>query len=144
PIVKKENSIAVAPVKKVVNLDQELDKANGRVFVVRRDIENLKVQSDKPFATNSAACAYDKKHERLYYTPMGINQLRYIDLKSAKIYYFEDEAFGTVSGPGDAANQIPRMTMAADGNGYALSNNCDHLVQFTTGKKPTINDLGAL
>src|SRR5256885_6617160 len=36
--------------------------------------------NDQPFSTFSAACAYDKKHNRLYYTPMGINQLRYIDL----------------------------------------------------------------
>src|SRR5205809_4771860 len=28
------------------------------------------VDVSKPFATNSAALAYDKKHERLYYTPM--------------------------------------------------------------------------
>ena len=35
---------------------------------------------DKPFSTYSAACAYDKKHDRLYYTPMGIAQLRYIRL----------------------------------------------------------------
>ena len=88
--------------------------------------------------------AYDKKHERLYYTPMGINQLRYIDLKSNKIYYFENEPFGTVSGPGDGANQICRMVIASDGNGYALTNDANHLIRFTTGKNPVITDLGAL
>jgi hypothetical protein len=88
--------------------------------------------------------AYDKKHERLYYTPMGINQLRYIDLKSNKIYYFENEPFGTVNGTGDAANQICRMVIASDGNGYALSNDGNHLIRFTTGKDPVITDLGAL
>ena len=55
------------------------------------------LRTDKPFATNSAACAYDQKHERLYYTPMGINQLRYIDLRSNAIYYFEDEPFGGIN-----------------------------------------------
>lgn len=101
---------------------------------------------DNPFATSSAALAYDKKHERLYYTPMGINQLRYIDLKSKtpKVYYFEDEDFGTVKNAGDVPNQITRMVIASDGNGYALSNNAEHLIQFTTGKRPTIKDLGAL
>jgi hypothetical protein len=88
--------------------------------------------------------AYDKKHDRLYYTPMGINQLRYIDLKSNKIYYFEDEACGAVKGLGDAPNQITRMVIASDGNGYALTNDGNHLLRFTTGKKPTITDLGAL
>jgi Secretion system C-terminal sorting domain len=142
--------------RKVVNLDQVLDKAHNintnvntninnnvnthvRVVVVRQNI-----QTDKPFATNSAAMAYDKKHERLYYTPMSINQLRYIDLKSGKIYYFEDEEFGTVKSGGDGANQITRMVIASDGDGYALTNDGNHLIRFTTGKKPTITDLGSL
>jgi len=132
-------------VRKVVNLDQELDKINGtkpvhKVIIMRDPYQS----TDKPFATNSAACAYDRKHERLYYTPMGINQLRYIDLKSGKIYYFEDEQFGTVKGSGDAPRQITRMVIASDGNGYALTNDGNNLIRFTTGKKPEITELGAL
>jgi hypothetical protein len=145
PVVKKDMSVAKAPVKKIVNLDQELAVANGsNVRVKTVVINNRENQYDKPFATNSAAMAYDKKHERLYYTPMGINQLRYIDLKSNKIYYFENESFGAVSGPGDGANQITRMVIASDGNGYALTNDGNHLIRFTTGKNPVITDLGAL
>jgi hypothetical protein len=132
--------------KKVVNLDQELDKASGNnVRTYTRTVVMMqKISMDKPFSTNSAAMAYDKKHERLYYTPMAINQLRYIDLKSGKIYYFEDEAFGVVKSMGDAPNQITRMVIASDGDGYALTNDGNHLLKFTTGKKPTITDLGAL
>ena len=145
PVVKKDMTVAKAPVKKVVNLDQELAAANGSNVRVRTVVINNNVnQYDKPFATNSAAMAYDKKHERLYYTPMGINQLRYIDLKSNKIYYFENEPFGTVNGTGDGANQICRMVIASDGNGYALSNDGNHFMRFTTGKDPVITDLGAL
>lgn len=150
PIVKKElparsaTITTAAPVRKVVNLDQELDKANG-VKVTRVVYVSQRIQSDKPFATNSAAMAYDKKHERLYYTPMNINQLRYIDLKSStpKIYYFEDEAFGT-AGQGGVDKQITRMVIASDGDGYALTNDAKSLIRFTTGKKPAITDLGAL
>jgi hypothetical protein len=150
--------------KKIVNLDVELEKAHGNnntnvnVRIVQgSQIKELRINrniiirsvgesSDKPFATNSAACAFDKKHDRLYYTPMGINQLRYIDLKSKtpKVYYFEDEAFGQVAGSYDAPNQITRMTFASDGNGYALSNDGKHLIRFTTGKKAVITDLGTL
>jgi hypothetical protein len=158
PVVKKDlplkdnlRTITVTPstltqTKKVVNLDQELDKANGKNVQVRTVImaSPAIIQTDKPFSTNSAAMAYDKKHERLYYTPMGINQLRYIDLKSGKIYYFEDEPFGVVKGLHDGGSQITRMVMASDENGYALSNDSKHLLRFTTGKKPTITDLGAL
>src|SRR6187549_1972283 len=145
PIVKKDMPVQKASVKKIVNLDQELAVPNGRNIRERAvTINSNGNQYDKPFATNSAAMAYDKKHERLYYTPMGINQLRYIDLKSNKIYYFENESFGTTSGPGDAANQITRMVIASDGNGYALTNDGNHLIRFTTGKNPVITDLGAL
>src|SRR6187399_546602 len=145
PVVKKDVTIAKAPVKKIVNLDQELAAANGsNVRVKTVVITNNSNQYDKPFATNSAAMAYDKKHELLYYSPMGINQLRYIDLKSNNIYYFENEPFGTVNSPGDGANQICRMVIASDGNGYALSNDGKHLIRFTTGKDPVITDLGAL
>src|SRR5258705_13522593 len=99
PIAKRDMNVAKAQEKKVVNLDQELAVANGSNVRVKTVIVNGNGnQYDKPFATNSAAMAYDKKHERLYYTPMGINQLRYIDLKSNKIFYFENEPFGTVSG----------------------------------------------
>jgi hypothetical protein len=134
-----------APEKRVVNLDDALSpnthtRTITRVVVFREN----PAQSDKPFATNSAAMAYDKKHERLYYTPMSINQLRYIDLKSGKIYYFEGEDFGVVKSGGDVGNQITRMVIASDGNGYALTNNANHLIRFTTGKKPEITDLGAV
>jgi hypothetical protein len=145
PVVKKDIEAVKAPVKKVLNLDQELDVAQGNNVRVRRVIvKGSPIQYDKPFATNSAAMAYDKKHERLYYTPMAINQLRYIDLKSGKIYYFENEPFGTVTGLGDGANQITRMVIASDGNGYALTNDANHLIRFTTAKNPVITDLGAL
>jgi len=145
PVVKKDMTVTKAPVKKVVNLDQELSTSQGNNVRVRTVVVNgSPIQYDKPFATNSAAMAYDKKHERLYYTPMAINQLRYIDLKSGKIYYFENESFGTVSGFGDGPNQITRMVIASDGNGYALTNDANHLIRFTTGKNPVITDLGAL
>lgn len=133
--------------KKVVNLDDAIGNGQSktttctttRVIMIRQS-----VQSDKPFSTNSAAMAYDKKHERLYYTPMSIAQLRYIDLKSGKIFYFENEDFGVVKSGGDIGNQITRMTFASDGNGYALTNDANHLIRFTTGKNPEITDLGVL
>lgn len=105
-----------------------------------------KSAANMPFSTFSAACAYDKKHNRLYYTPMGINQLRYIELggKSPRIFYFEGEAFGVAANLQDEANHITRMAVGADGNGYALSNDGNHLVRFSTGKKPVISDLGNL
>ena len=36
------------------------------------------------------------------------------------------------------------MVFAADGNGYAVTNDGNHLYRFTTGRKPSITDLGSL
>ena len=154
PIAKKDQTtvsstppaMKTAPVKKVINLDNELQLQRPSVVYIK-EFREAPMQSDKPFATNSAAMAYDKKYDRLYYTPMAINQLRYIDLKTNKIYYFENEAFGTVTGMGDAQNQITRMVIGADGNGYALANSGEHLIRFTVAKKAeatVITDLGTL
>ena len=146
PVVPKDKlALQNEPQKQVVQVTRR-DPDNNFIIVEKKEIKisPTKIQTDKPFATNSAALAYDKKHERLYYTPMGINQLRYIDLKTSKIYYFEDEPFGVLSGPRDVQNQITRMVIASDGHGYALTNNAKHLIRFTTGKNPVITDLGTL
>src|SRR6266480_7642183 len=45
------------------------------------------------FATGVAAMAYDKKNNRLYYTPMFIDQLRYVDLKTMKVFYVTEQPF---------------------------------------------------
>jgi hypothetical protein len=99
-----------------------------------------------PFATYSAACAFDKEHNRLYYTPMFLNELRYVDLdaKTPTMYYFEGESFSSATNLNDEANHITRMAIGADGQGYGLSNDGNHLVKFTTGRKPVIADLGAI
>lgn len=97
------------------------------------------------FATGVAAIAYDKKNQRIYYTPMFINQLRYVDMKTMKVYFVPapDIASLKIKAP-DQSNIITRMAIADDGNGYALTNDGNHLLQFTTGKKITITDLGGL
>src|SRR4051812_31983133 len=52
-----------------------------------------------PVASLAAACAYDQRHNRLYYAPLFMNQLRYIDLdeKEPRIYYFDNEPFMQVA-----------------------------------------------
>ncbi|HKO80718.1 MAG TPA: T9SS type A sorting domain-containing protein [Chitinophagaceae bacterium] len=97
------------------------------------------------FATGVAAIAYDKKNQRIYYTPMFINQLRYVDMKTMKVYFVPtpDIANLGIKAP-DQSNIITRMAIADDGNGYALTNDGNHLLSFTTGKNITITDLGGL
>lgn len=157
PIVKSEE-VKTSPVATIAPQPDEnitiIRRDDGtKTVVVRKSATHLQhmghmrqIQKDEPFATTSAALAYDKKHDRLYYTPMGINELRFIDMKSktTKIYYFEGEAFGALAGRGDIPNQVTRMVIGSDGKGYALTNSAEHLIQFETDKKPEVKDLGAL
>ena len=118
---------------------------NGKSLPVKEEVEGKIVDNGQlPFSSFAAACAYDKKHNRLYYTPMYINQLRYFDLNAAqpKVYYFEGEPFSKADNLQEAGNHITRMVIGADGNGYALSNDGQHFIRFTTGKDPIITDLG--
>lgn len=98
-----------------------------------------------PFCTGVAAAAFDKQHNRLYYTPMFADQLRYIDLKTMKVYYVTSQPF---TGAGDMHNDeakiITRMVIAPDGAGYAINNDGTSFVKFSTGKKPKIEQLGTL
>ena len=97
-----------------------------------------------PFSTGVAAAAYDRQHNRLYFSPMFIDQLRYIDLNTMKIYSLEQPLTGAGSMHNDEAKVVTRMAIAPDGTGYAISNDGNAFVQFTTGNKPTITHLGSL
>lgn len=97
------------------------------------------------FSSGVAAMAYDRKNNRLWYTPMFIDQLRYIDLKTMKAYYVTSQEFtGMTKKSPDQGNIITRMVIGDDGNGYAMTNDGAHLIKFSTGKKLNIVDLGML
>jgi hypothetical protein len=98
------------------------------------------------FGTGVAACAYDRVHNRLYYTPMRVDQLRYIDLNEAtpKVYYVQSKKINPGGHFPTEALVITRMVIGTDGMGYALTNDATHLIQFTTDRNPDIVDLGTL
>lgn len=99
-----------------------------------------------PTETMVAAAAYDKNQNKLFFTPMRVGELRWLDLNAKgdqqKYYSVTSNLLNTQESLGDEANQFSRMVIAADGNGYALNNDASRLVKFTTGKKVTITDLG--
>ena len=98
-----------------------------------------------PFSTGVAAMAYDKKNNRLYFTPMFIDQLRYVDLKTMKVFYVTDQPFTKFgSMHNDEGKVITRMVINPDGTGYAVSNDANTFIRFTTGKKLEITQLGSL
>ncbi|HEY2721938.1 MAG TPA: T9SS type A sorting domain-containing protein [Chitinophagaceae bacterium] len=111
------------------------------------ELNGLNVSStSQPFSTGVAAIAYDKKDNRIYFTPMFIDQLRYIDLKTMKIYYVTDQSLGGSLNPNnDNAKVISRMVIAPDGYGYAITNDATTFVRFNTaGKKLIIEQMGTL
>lgn len=99
----------------------------------------------QPFFSGVAAMAYDKSHQRLYFTPMFVGQLRYLDLRTNKLYYITNQSLMThdLRQP-DGGKVVTRMVITPDGVGYAITNDGAHMARFTTGKKPVIEQMGAL
>jgi hypothetical protein len=77
---------------------------------------------------------------------MFVDQLRYIDLRTMKVFYVNDQPFTKLgSMHNDEGKIITRMAIAPDGYGYAISNDGNTFIRFSTGKKTTtIEQLGTL
>jgi len=76
---------------------------------------------------------------------MFVDQLRFIDLKTMKVYYINDQPFTKLGNMhNDEAKIITRMVIAPDGYGYAISNDGSLFIRFSTGKKTSIEQLGTL
>ena len=100
---------------------------------------------DAPFQSGVAAMALDPRTNRLFFTPMQIDQLRYIDLNNWKTYYVSGTPLANNrTTTSDAGAMVTRMTIGNDGYGYALTNDARHLIRFSTGGLPIIEDLGSL
>jgi hypothetical protein len=95
-----------------------------------------------PMGNLTGAVAIDAKNNRLFFAPIGTNQLRFLDLnrETPSFTYIDDQSFGEPRVHPGA--QISRLVIDANGNGYGLSNDGDHLIKFTTDKKVSIVDLG--
>ena len=98
-----------------------------------------------PMVTGVAAAAYDARSNRLYFTNMRADELRYFDLSTNENKVFFVRGLGMAGGNKyDEANVITRMTFSADGSGYGLTNDGNNLIRFTTDQKPQITKLGQL
>ncbi|MBA3673624.1 MAG: T9SS type A sorting domain-containing protein [Chitinophagaceae bacterium] len=100
-----------------------------------------------PTATMVAAAAYDNKSKKLFFTPMSIAELRWVDLSSnsdvPEFYTLQSPLLAKINPQADAT-RFTRMTIGGDGNGYALTNDANHLIKFNTDKNITITDMGAI
>ncbi|MFM7671423.1 MAG: T9SS type A sorting domain-containing protein [Bacteroidota bacterium] len=103
------------------------------------------ITHDAPFQSGVAAMALDPRTNRLFYTPMQIDQLRYIDLNTWKTYYVTGTPLANNRATtADAGAMVTRMTIGNNGYVYALTNDARHLIRFSTGGLPMIEDLGSL
>jgi len=121
------------------------DAASRKPFTAPVTDKRFGDLANAPFGTGVAAIAYDKKNNRLYFTPMFIDQLRYVDLKTMNVYYLTEGGFtGKPQKSADQGNIVTRMVIASDGYGYAMTNDATQLIRFTIGKKFQITDLGTI
>src|SRR3954463_6762426 len=125
---------------------KHIDAATGKAI-------NITATQAQPAANNcncspslSAASAYDARQNRLYYINLFGSELQYIDLnqRELKIYHVKNQKVKQFESQQGEADNITRMVIGSDGYGYALTNNGNHLIRFSTGKSISITDLGSL
>lgn len=106
---------------------------------------NKTPNGEAPFSA-IAATGYDAKSNRLYFTNMRGNTLNYVDMNESNLTVVnnDDATFNTGDKFKSEANIITRMCFGADGAGYALSNDAEHLIRFTTDNKPVVTSLGRI
>lgn len=101
-----------------------------------------------PTGFGVAACALDARHNRLYFAPMHFSDIRFLDLSKPDLSFTTIKkniiASPVKGGFQPEENHITRMVIAADGYGYALTNDANHLIKFSTDKNVMVEDLGNL
>jgi len=131
---------------KIVKDVYQRDKTS--FLMMDADSKTQSLAGRTPTESLVAAAAYDRNQNKLFFTPMRVGELRWLDLNAkgdAQRYYtVTSSLLNTNTALNDEANHFTRMVIAADGNGYALTNDGSRLVKFTTGKKVTITDLGSV
>jgi hypothetical protein len=94
--------------------------------------QQIILKNPSPTMLMSAAIAYDKRNDKLFFASMHTGRLMWLDMKSGS----EAPAFYTIQKPliknddfNDEALNITRMTIGGDANGYALTNDGNHLIK---------------
>jgi hypothetical protein len=106
---------------------------------------------EQPMYSGVAALAFDEQRNRLYFSTMMTQQLRYVNLGEPNKYHQVADLKTFFAKPGDKPvdnyNQggvITRMTVADDGYGYGLSNDANSFFRFSLSKQGAPEPLGAL
>jgi Secretion system C-terminal sorting domain len=132
---------------KVVNTLFESDKTTFKSRALDRSAEGSK-DIKNPTGFGVAGCALDERNGRLYFAPMHFSEISFLDLNETEASFTTVKKHilpvSSVGAYVAEEDQLSRMVIAADGYGYALTNDANHLIRFSTGRKTTVEDLGAL
>jgi hypothetical protein len=130
---------------KVIRTLFEADKTPFKITASDNNSEARKATAN-PTGFGVAACALDVVHNRLYFAPIHFSDINYLDLNQPAATFTTVKNNLLTKPVGGAfqteENQITRMVIAADGYGYALTNDANHLLRFSTGGSATVQDLG--
>lgn len=134
---------------KVVKTLFESDKTAFKKTDLDASVALLKSQPVNPTGLGVAACAIDTRHNRLYFALMHYSEIQYLDLdkSTASFTTIKKNVVPSAITKNNfipEESQLTRMVIGADGYGYAVSNDGNHFIRFTTGKKPEVADLGNL
>jgi len=99
--------------------------------------------------TGIAALAYDEANNRLYFSPLFRDGgIRYIDLddkSSQKAVTIFDDVYNLVDRAKDGEGRnITRMVIGKNNTGYAISNDGNSFIRFSTKGNVNMENLGAL
>ena len=140
---------------------KQIDIATGKILSTLFESDKTKFKSrsidastagssevQKPTGFGVAACALDARNGRLYFAPMHFSEISFLDLNKSEASFTTVKKSILPASPKSSyiaeENQLTRMVIAADGYGYALTNDANHLIRFSTGRKTTVEDLGPL
>lgn len=124
----------------------ESDKTAFKTVSLDKSV-SAKAESTNPAGLGVAACALDTRHNRLYFAPMHFSEISYVDLNKTELIFTTVKRNILPASTNKyiaEENQLSRMVIGADGFGYALTNDGNHLLRFSTGKNPKVEDLGGL
>ena len=139
---------------------REIDFNSGeftKTLISNSTKQNIQLRSNNSTANSSnfisgrgvAAAAFDALHNRLYFSEMYGNDLKYIDLNNStstdlSVAINSNINYSTGAKNYDESNIITRMVFSKDGTGYALTNDANMFIKFTTDANPQVFQLGAL
>jgi len=126
------------------NFLRRIDLRTGEFSgILMRLLDNNDTVTNPTLINSIAAMALDSKNKKLYYTPMLKDRLSYVDLRTMRTYVITNNFTGLLPNAANQGNIITRMVITNEDKGYALTNDANHLIRFST-RNSRIQDLGSL